>query len=306
MVALTSLRNDGPAHAQPLDSSKRGRRVCLFGFPCAIRFAALLVWIVARPFMDPWFRFPVDETLITFDRIVISALLLGLLWRERKRPWREWFPHRFEWLYCGFLVLTAVNFLSLSEYPLHALRTWTDGLVLPFVIYLIARESLQTETARQKVLTALVMLSLLLGVMGISEQLFHIDWFRTGSAIRLAVDGSSWLRVNGPYRFTETLGLVSVLLFAFLLFQVRSRRSGSLSGVLLVTSLFLLALTAVFTFFRLFALLVLASLALWIVLVGGKQVRRVAATLVVIVLLVATVFAGRIAGSTLTRTESLI
>jgi O-antigen ligase len=227
-------------------------------------------------------------------------LLLALLWREWKRPLREWLPHRFEWLYCGFLVLTAANFLWLSDYPLHALRTWTGGLVLPFAVYLIARESLQTETARQKTLTALVMLGLMLGVMGVTEQLLHIDWFRTGSAIRLAVDGSPWLRVNGPYRFPETLGLVSVLLFAFLLFQVRSghNRSRNMSA-LLVTSLLLLALTAVFTFFRLFTLLVLASLAIWIVLVGGKRVRRVAAVSVTVLMLAVILLAGRIASSAL-------
>jgi O-antigen ligase len=261
---------------------------------------ALLVWIVARPFVDPWFRFPPERSLLTFDRAVISALLIALFWRERKRPWRDWLPHSFEWLYVAFLVLTGVNLLLLSAYPLHALRTWTDGLVLPFAIYLLARETLQTEAARHKALTALLALSLLLGVMGVTEQLFHIDWFRAGSSIRLAVDGSPWLRVNGPYRFTETLGLVSVLLFGFLLFRVRGgpgqRRSMSW---LLVASLALLALTAVFTFFRLFALLVLMSLAIWVLLIGGKQVGRAAAALVAAGMLVVILLASQITSSSL-------
>jgi O-antigen ligase len=262
--------------------------------------AALLVWMVARPFVDPWFRFPADRSLLTFDRMVISVLLIALLWRERKGPWKEWFSHSFEWLYCAFLILTAANLTLLSAFPLHALRTWTDGLVLPFAIYLLARETLQSEAARHRALIALLMLSLLLGVMGVTEQLFHIDWFRVGSSIRLAVDGSPWLRVNGPYRFTETFGLVSVLLFAFLLFHVRTsyRHRRGLS-VLLMTSLALLAVTAVFTFFRLFALLVLLSLGIWILLMGGKQVRRAAGGLAAAAFLIAVLLGSRIAGSAL-------
>jgi O-antigen ligase len=262
--------------------------------------AALLVWMVARPFVDPWFRFPADRSLLTFDRMVISVLLIALLWRERKRPWKEWFPHGFEWLYCAFLALTAANLVLLSVFPLHALRTWTDGLVLPFAIYLLARETLQTETARHRAFTALLVLSLLLGVMGATEQLFHIDWFRAGSSLRLAVDGSPWLRVNGPYHFTETFGLVSVLLFAFLLFQVRtSYRHRRIFSVLLVASLVLLAVAAVFTFFRLFALLILMSLAVWILLVGGKQVRRAAAAFSGAAILIVVLLGSQITGSAL-------
>jgi O-antigen ligase len=261
---------------------------------------ALLVWIVARSFVDPWFRFPAERSLLTFDRAVIPVLLIALLWRERKRPWKEWFPHAFEWSYAGFLILAAANLLRLSDYPLHALRTWTDGLVLPFAVYLLAREALQTESAPRRVLTALLSLSFLLTAMGLAEQLFHIDWFRTHSSIRLAVDGSRWLRVNGPYQFTETLGLVGVLLFAFQLFQVRaSRRYGRMMPALLVMSLVLLALTVFFTFFRLFVLLIAVSLAAWILLAGGKQVRRAAVALFAAGVLAVMLLGSRITDSAL-------
>lgn len=261
---------------------------------------ALLVWIVARSFVDPWFRFPAERSLLTFDRAVIPVLLIALLWRERKRPWKEWFPHTFEWSYGGFLILTVANLLRLSAYPLHALRTWTDGLVLPFAVYLVARETLQTESARRRALTALLSLSFLLVAMGVTEQLFHIDWFRAHSSIRLAVEGSRWLRVNGPYQFTETLGLVSVLLFGFLLFHVRtSQREGRMMAALFVMSMALLALTAFFTFFRLFVLLIAVSLAAWILLVGGKRVRRAAVALFAVGVLTAMLLGSRITSSAL-------
>jgi O-antigen ligase len=216
----------------------------------------LLLWFLLSPIAAFYLRFPLDKSVITFDRAVVFSLLLMLLlkyWQRQKScatseaqnsdssigippethqsadsGLRTFSITKFEiaWLILAAVVL--LNALWLSTNVSYAIKIAIDAFCLPLVLFHVARYQCRWRE-RRKVLTVTVTgLALLLFATGIYE-------FFTGANL-FAYKGSTVfregeLRVNGPFASDSSQAIICLLVTLFLrllprLLQIKFDNSG--------------------------------------------------------------------------------
>ncbi|MBI3651965.1 MAG: O-antigen ligase family protein [Acidobacteria bacterium] len=210
----------------------------------------LLAWFILSPVASFYFRFPLDKSVITFDRAVAFALLLLLLfkfWQHQTVPdqpsaifnppsaiqsagLRRFSITKFELAWLWLAAVALLNALLQATNVAYAIKIAIDSFWLPLVVFHIAKHHVNLH-GREKTLMVLV--------MGLAFFLFATGGYEYFTGANLfAYKGSSVLRdgelrVNGAFAADSSFAIIALLLTLFLrlmprLLQIKFDRSGRL------------------------------------------------------------------------------
>ncbi len=245
--------------------------------------ALLGVWIAASPWLSFVLRYPDLKSVVTFDRIVIPAIVLGLLARAVRRDGRLPAIHVGELAAMAFGVVALASVAAVSVEKGYALRTAVDAFLLPAMLLYAVRGGFDVEGGRVAVVTGAIVLGLTLPLPGAFEFLTGSDLFVYSGA---SIFRTGIVRPNGPFITDNSYAMVGAMLAIFLVWSaralsVRIRGVAQTVWVLAVAGAFL---TAALPLFR----TVLATLvvALAMPMLVALRVRALARTALVGVVLV--------------------
>ena len=266
----------------------------------------LISWFVATPIASYFIRFPADKSIVTFDRLMICGLGLWLVLEEfgllgampgssartsaapaPQGPDGQGGVHttarsasryrisatKFEIAFGLLAVLALVSVVTQSSHVATALRTAFDAMILPLIVFRLARHWLSVKTHAGILVFLAILLSLFLLITGSYELLTGVNLFPLKGSDLLR-DGE--FRVNGPFVADSSYALIALLLAVFLLAAPRllgiNRRTKV--GVALTVA----ALPAIIaTLLPLFRSVVLALGVCWILIEAlGSKVEAAA------------------------------
>jgi O-antigen ligase len=240
----------------------------------------LIFWFATTPLASFYARFPLDKSIITYNRAVIAFAVVLLLWNRwtQSRQAPEISPLNAErstlnavahtglqqsrlrfsatmfeiaWALLSLIALISA-FIQSNDAP-YALRIAVDSFWLPLVIFHLARHHFDARNRASALIIAAIALAFFLLASGAFE-------FATGTNL-FAYKGSELIRegerrVNGPFASDSSYAIICLLLFLFLLalprlFRIRFDRTtrvlyaGALVAVALATLLPLFRTTAI-------------------------------------------------------------
>jgi O-antigen ligase len=182
----------------------------------------LVAWVLLFPLGYYFLSFPKGNPAFSFDRMVVGALLLGMLFaRDTKavstpRPLRQ---SALAWAL--FILAVALSFLQLKNVP-SVLRVMVDAFVLPPIMgwYVIRKFRLRTHLVVVHLVMCLV--TAYLAVIGLIEIVTGEDIFPLGQEIYKAGLTDLIFRPNGPFAEDQSFALIGLISFCFLLFLWRA------------------------------------------------------------------------------------
>jgi O-antigen ligase len=207
---------------------------------------ALPVWIVLSAALYPFVRFPAEDPVVTFDRLFLGALLVGLVLSYERTPRaREgvWLQR----LFVGLAVIFLLSALA-SVHTSGNLAVWTDAFLLPFVVFLCAREAARDKRQLLSVAGAIALAGAVIATLGLAQRFAGLDLAPLlGSSSRFDT-AINQVRISGPFSAPEPFALTLLSCLAGTLFWIRARGPAVLAPGLLFVGL---ELTAIFfTYFR--------------------------------------------------------
>ncbi|HJQ22536.1 MAG TPA: O-antigen ligase family protein [Blastocatellia bacterium] len=271
----------------------------------------LIFWFVASPVASFYLRFPVDKSLVTFNRGVI-ALAIGLLIFGAFAGRRlDFTATKFEIAWAMVAAIALVNTVFLSNDFTYGLKLAVDSFALPLVMFHLARYHFDARGRGPWLWLAAAALAWCLFLTGAYEFLRGVNLFQYKGS-ELIREGER--RVNGPFAADGSYAIICLLVFVFLqaaphLFRVKRDRAARFfaTGALLAA-----AAAALLPMFRSAAIaLVICWLIVRFATVRREALtrRRVAASLIALLLLVGVTGAalGLLAsGKRLTNPRNLI
>ncbi|MBX7219533.1 MAG: O-antigen ligase family protein [Blastocatellia bacterium] len=168
----------------------------------------LVWWLGTTPFLSYLTRFPMEKSIITFDRLMIGCLLLFFL-RDRVNQ-RDATPLRlglFEITWAVFCLFALGDLLFRPGASVFAWKTGIDGFVLPLVVFVIAKEGIQVSRLGRLPLVLFSILAVCLLPVGLYESVFHSD-VMSWPGSNLVSDGM--VRPNGPFAANHSYAMISV------------------------------------------------------------------------------------------------
>jgi O-antigen ligase len=205
------------AAGQYLNAALVAAAALAFGFALASGASietVLIAWFVATPFASFFVRFPVERSVITFDRAVIACVLL-LLVVKFKPPL---LVTRFEivWALLAALALASAALKSLDT--AYAAKIAVDSFCLPLVAFHVARHHFDTRYRSRALTLGAIALAFMLFAAGAFELLAGENLFRYKGS-ELVREGE--LRVNGPFASDSSFAIICLLLTIFLMMTPR-------------------------------------------------------------------------------------
>jgi hypothetical protein len=233
----------------------------------------LITWFVTTPLAYFYIRFPVDKSIITYDRAIFALILLMLLWKSYRARGADlaFTASRFEVAWALLSVLALASALMKSNDVAYATRIAVDSFILPLAAFHIARHHFDARRRAGPLMLGAIMLALFLFITGAFE-------FATGTNL-FQYKGSELirereLRVNGPFAADTSYTIICLLVAVFLqaapgMLRVRLDRIARLLYV------FALGAAVAATLLSLFRATAIALVACWMILkgVGGRGPR---------------------------------
>jgi len=258
--------------------------------------ALLIFWFVASPIASFYLRFPVDKSLVTFNRAVI-ALAVGLLivkaltnrrGQAEQRTRFAFTATKFEiaWAMVALAALVNAAFLS-NDFP-YGLKLAIDTFGLPLVIFHLARYHFDARGRHQTIWLAAAALAWCLFATGAYELLRGANLFQYKGS-ELVREGER--RVNGPFAADSSYAIICLLVFVLLQAAPHLCRSNRDKAARLFTTGALIAAAAA-VLLPMFRSAALALLVCWLIVrfATVKQSvttrRRVAVLVLALLLLV--------------------
>jgi hypothetical protein len=160
---------------------------------------ALFAWVVLCGPLYPFIRYPSQHTLVSFDRVWISALIVALLVSIRASPGaRTSRLVAFAVLWLTFAAgVRAVTTSGVAAH-LSVLTTWFDAFVLPAGLFFVARRFVQTSDDLRSLARALTASGLVLSLLAIAEKLVGFE-LATYSGGTLVSELGGVVRITGPF-----------------------------------------------------------------------------------------------------------
>ncbi|MBK6314008.1 MAG: O-antigen ligase family protein [Blastocatellia bacterium] len=230
-------------------------------------------WIVLSPWLSYALRYPDLKSVVTFDRLIIPAIICGLLARAVSRDGRLPRIHLGEVAALAFAVVAMASVALLSAEKGYAMRTAVDAFLLPAALLYAVRGGFDVEAGRTAVVLGAVLLGVALPLAGLME-------FLTGADV-LAYAGASIFRTgivrpNGPFITDNSYAMVGALVALFLVWSPRALgvRIRGVARSIWIIAIAGAALAAALPLFRtVLATLIVALAVPWIV---GLRIRAMA------------------------------
>src|ERR1051325_3989938 len=207
--------------------------------------SVLLTWFVTTPIAYFYIRFPVDKSIITYDRAVFALIILMLLWnrygrssgdnkqsghRQSENSYAESQPAhlpspgppghtlarraaslavtRFEVAWALLSVLALASAIMKSGDVTYAIKIAVDSFFLPLAAFHLARYHFDARGRANLLMLGLMLLALFLFITGAFE-------FATGTNL-FQYKGSELvrereLRVNGPFAADASYTIICLL-----------------------------------------------------------------------------------------------
>lgn len=222
-MAVDRLINDDPFPASPHHTSASGYRRAAASLAALISIEGLLIfWFAASPLASFYLRFPVDKSLVTFDRGVIALAVLLVIARAWSSPPQQagrrlpprFTATKFEIAWAMVATIALVNACWLSNDFTYALKLAVDVFALPLVIFHLARYHFDARGRRHHLLLAAVALAWSLFASGAYEFLTGTNLFQYKGS-ELMREGER--RVNGPFAADSSYAIICLLVFVLLL-----------------------------------------------------------------------------------------
>ncbi|MBI4854214.1 MAG: O-antigen ligase family protein [Acidobacteria bacterium] len=225
-------------------------------------------WLVLFPIADYLIRYPKQQAIITFERVFIVVLSLGILIRLVKNEKIKLKLGWFEISWMLFALYALGDCLLQENFSLSTLRTAVDGFILPLVLFVIIKESLDIKSISKKIFIGLIALSYLILPIGILELLTGIDLLAYPGG-EIFFDGR--IRPNGAFLSDHSYALISLILGLVLLYWPRVAGINVLGKYRLIWygAIISAFLSALIPQFRAIMLIMLISLALGRYLISG-------------------------------------
>lgn len=180
----------------------------------------LIFWFVASPVASFYLRFPVDKSIVTFNRGVVAlavVMLMAKAWASRvhvNQSSRVAFTAtKFEIAWAIVAVMALVNTAFLSNDFTYALKLAVDTFGLPLVIFHLARYHFDARGRAGLLLLAAAALAWYLFATGAYEFLTGANLFQYKGS-ELVREGER--RVNGPFAADSSYALVCLFVFVLL------------------------------------------------------------------------------------------
>ncbi|HLF84479.1 MAG TPA: O-antigen ligase family protein [Blastocatellia bacterium] len=232
----------------------------LLAAPIAIE-AVLPAWFATTPLASFYLRYPLDRSIITYNRALFGLLVVMLVLDSRSafkgttalsatssmaRAILSLSKFEIAWALLSLLALASA--VAHSNNVAYATRIATDTFWLPLIVFYFARKHFDLRTAGRLLLLACMALALFLLATGVFELATGIDLFQYKGS-ELVREGER--RVNGPFAADSSFAIICLILFLFLLaaprlIGVRFDRAGKLFYVCATAAAALGALLSLF------------------------------------------------------------
>lgn len=214
----------------------------LLAAPVAIE-AALLAWFVSTPLLSFYLRYPLDRSVITYNRVVfgLMVVMMVLEWRREfetsvtfeasaSMPPAFLSLSKFETAWALLSLIALASALAKSNNLAFATRIAIDSFWLPLFAFHLARRRFDLRTGGRSLVLGCIALALFLFTTGVFEMATGVDLFQYKGA-ELVREGER--RVNGPFAADSSFAIICLILFLFLqaaprLIRVRFDRAGKL------------------------------------------------------------------------------
>jgi len=181
-----------------------------------------LLWFALTPIASYYFRYPAQKSIVTFDRVSISLIVIALIFRavssKRKLPTIS----LFEIFWGLFTVVALVSVARMSfdpEYSAgYALRTAVDGFLLPLALFFVTKNYFDSRAHSKSLMLASSLVGIYLFVLGLYEFIFEEDLFPIKDA---AFIREGFVRANGPFTTDNSYAIICLLLFFLIYFLPR-------------------------------------------------------------------------------------
>jgi O-antigen ligase len=237
----------------------------------------LLAWFATTPLASFFLRYPLDRSILTYDRVVFFILTLLVLSESRSVFIARSLPDstttesaqfsltKFEIAWLLLSVVALASALMHSNNLPYAVRIAVDAFWLPLFAFYFARRYFSLRNGGTVLMLGGAALALFMFITGFFELTTGDDLFRYKGA-ELVREGER--RVNGPFASDSSFAIICMLLFLFLqaaprLIRMRFDRSGKLTYY---TATFCAALAALLSTFRVvaFAMLICWIIQVWL------------------------------------------
>lgn len=179
----------------------------------------LAVWLAGSPWLSYVLRYPELKSVVTFDRLVIPAIIAGLLAQAVRRERHLPRIHPGELAAAVFAVVALASVAILSDEKGYALRTAVDAFVLPAALLYAVRVGFDVRRGRGALIAGAIVLGIVLPVPGMLEFVSGTD--------RLAYPGASIFRTgivrpNGPFITDNSYAMIGAIVALFLLWSPKA------------------------------------------------------------------------------------
>jgi O-antigen ligase len=187
--------------------------------------AILIFWFALTPLASFYIRFPVEQSLITFDRLIFSivVLLLALKAYCQNRftthhlivdaNLQTFRATKFEIAWFWLSILALANALVTSNSVGYGTKIAVDAFFLPLIAFHIARYHFELRGRETTLFIAILLLAFFLFFTGVYEFLSSVNLFPyKGSELVRERE----LRINGAFASDSSFAIICLLVALFL------------------------------------------------------------------------------------------
>jgi O-antigen ligase len=194
--------------------------------------AILIFWFALTPLASFYLRFPAEQSLITFDRLIFcgSPLLLAFkAWRYKQTAnhkgaggaglqtpdfrLRTFTVTKFELVWFWLSLLALVNALLMANSVGYGTRIAIDAFFLPLVAFHLARYHFDLRGHENALFMAILLLVFFLFFTGVYEFISSVNLFPyKGSELMRERE----LRINGAFASDSSFAIICLLIALFL------------------------------------------------------------------------------------------
>ena len=195
----------------------------------------LITWFATTPLAYFYIRFPVDKSIITYDRAVFALVVLMLIWNRYRASGAEeqktaFVVSKFEIAWALVSVMALASALIESSDVTYATKIAVDSFLLPLAAFHLARHHFDLRGRTQMLMLGAMLLALFLFTTGAFELATGTNMFQYKGS-ELIREGE--LRVNGPFAADASYTIICLFIALFLeaapkIMKVRLDRVGRL------------------------------------------------------------------------------